>query len=164
MPRPSGPAWFDRPRKAKIIYNNSHNMDYNNHTLLFLLLKRYSLLWTLASNTILLTSHWYLTVACLFFFIPIIFKSSSSSSFHILRGPPPLIVPFYSHHCNLFWHSLVLHSFNMTHHLNRRDFINFTVQYLIWLNSNHMCDVSVTIAAVTKEQCPCDVSCCLAMD
>jgi len=27
-----------------------------------------------------------------------------------------------------------------------------------------MCDVSVTIAAVTKERCPCDISCCLAMD
>jgi hypothetical protein len=27
-----------------------------------------------------------------------------------------------------------------------------------------MCDASVTIAAVTKEDCPCDVTCCLAMD
>jgi len=97
------------------------------------------------------------------FFIPITFVLFNLI-FSYFTWSSSFNCSFYSHHCNLFWDSLVLHSFNMTYHLNRWDFINFTVQCFIWLNPNHMCDVSVTIAAVTNEHCPCDVSCRLAMD
>ena len=137
-------------RKAKNIYSNSHNPDYNNH--LLLLHQRCSLLWTLAPSSFFLISQRYLAIACLFF-IPIIFKSSSTSSFHLLRGLPPLICSFYSRYCDLFWYSLVLRSLNVTNSLSRRDFTNFTVQCFIWMNSNHMCGAGGATATV---------SCCLA--
>jgi len=49
-------------------------------------------------------------------------------------------------------------------HFRRFMYAGSTVQCCVWQNSNHMCGASGVIAAVTRACCPCDISCCLAVD
>jgi hypothetical protein len=93
-----------------------------------LLLERYSPLWTLASNTIVLHSWRSLATACQFL-IPIIFKSSSTSFIHLLCGlhlfpvPSILVVIIFLGILSLFILSICPHNQNL------RDFIKGLYTY-----------------------------------
>ena len=80
--------------------------------LLLLILKPWSQLWSLVSNTIFLHSQRSLTIAYQLFIFTI-FNSTSTSSLSLSRG--------------ICWFYILL---TWPYHLSRRDFINFTISVL----------------------------------
>ena len=93
--------------------------------IIIVIIKHYSPLWTVASNTLFLHSERSLTIACPFYII--IFKPSSTSSLHLLRGLflflVPLIVPVAI--CfGILWFCILS---TRPHRLSQTDFIYFAV-------------------------------------